>query len=947
MNFKSLLLFAVSICLSFLSMAQGTISGTMVDEGTGEPLLFANIVIQGTTEGVSTDLEGKYQIELDAGTYNLEASYTGYQTKTIQEVEVKNGKITYLDIALSDATVELGVEVVVKAAVIERSENAVMLLQKRSEKIQDGISAQEMSRYAVGSVAAAMSKVTGASVEDGKYINIRGLGDRYSISQLNGLNLPSIDPYRNSAQLDLIPTNLLENLITAKTFTPDQPGTFTGGNLDIKTKSFPERELLSVSVSVGYNPQNNLVNDFLTYRGSDSDWYGYGKSDRMRPSILDDPKSQNFLSRDAELQAFRGNEDAANTIDQAARAFDYQFTPDRKTSPVDHGISISYGNNYSLGSGQLGLILSGSFKRTFSQVPNGINARWELFDLNSDNLLNRGQYNNQRSQESPVVNGMAGLAYKFNASNTIDFKVLYNHTAEKEVDLIVGPDGQNIESPDEKRGRGLMYNEREMINYQLIGKHILSEANKITLEWAGSAVNSSLDQPNLRFFNGQFSQDLGTEGLTQNLEDPLFFWRDLTDHIYNGKVDLTIPFGKRESDKVKFGGFYSLKERDFNENQYSLLQSPSSIRFSGDFEEAFGPENTGVIGEEEARSGSIRYIVGNFIEDSTVPTNSYLGEEEVIAAYGMLTYNLGNKLKFVGGLRYETTDISVESKNELVPDSVRFSSIDKANWLPSLNFIYSLTEDMNLRATYSQTIARPNLREIGPFASFDPLRNEFFVGNQRLTNTDVQNTDLRWEWFFNPGEIVAVSGFYKNFENPIALTYRRASNPEFQYVNVANASIYGLEFEVRKNLAFIAPTLKQFKVGANLAFIQSDQDVKGETGLEPESRPFTGQAPLLANINLNYDNPDAGLDLTLAYNYVGDKLAIIGREGTPDYFERARNLLDFTARKKFQNMSIGLSIKNILNATWLTSNEFKGNEYIFDQYQRGTSFGLSLSYDLL
>lgn len=946
MNFKQLSLFALALCFSMSAFAQGALSGKMVDEATGEPLLFANLLIVETAEGVATDLDGNYQLDLAPGTYTLEASYTGYQTKRIEEVTIEEGETTYLDIALSDAAVDLGVEVVVTAEVIERSENAVMLLQKRSEKIQDGISSQEMSRYGVGNVAAAMTKVTGASIEDGKYINIRGLGDRYSISQLNGLNLPSIDPYRNSAQLDLIPTNLLDNLITAKTFTPDQPGTFTGGNLDIRTKSFPEREVLNVSISVGYNPQNNLIDDFLTYDGSDRDWIGYGSADRQRPDILNDPKTQEFLGRDAELQAFRGNEDAANTIDAVANAFDYQFTPDRTTSPVDHGISFSYGNNYAIGTGQLGLILSGGYKRTFTHVPDGLNGRWELFDLNSANLLNRGLYDNQRSEESPVVNGMVGLAYKFNPSNTIDFKVLYNHNTEKQVDLIVGPDGQNIEAPDEKRGRGLLYNEREMINYQLIGRHVLSESSKIAIDWAGSLVNSSLDQPDLRFFNGQFSQDLGTEGLTQNLEDPLYFWRDLTDNIFNGKVDLTIPISGAESNKVKFGGFYSLKDRDFNEFQYSLIQSPNAIRFSGDFDEAFGPDNNGVIRTDEGRNG-LRYIVGNYIENTTVPTNSYVGEEEVIAAYGMLTYNLGENLKFVGGVRLETTDINVESKNELAPDSVRLATIDKVNWLPSLNFIYSLTEDMNLRATYSQTIARPNLREIGPFASFDPLRNEFFVGNQRLTTTDVQNADVRWEWFFNPGEIIALSGFYKNFDNPIALTYRRASNPEFQYVNVESGYIYGLEFEVRKGLGFLAPALEDLKLGTNLALIQSDQDVKDETGLEPESRPFTGQAPLLANVNLNYSNQDMGLDVTLAYNFVGDKLAIIGREGTPDYFERARNMLDFIASKQFDKVTVGLSAKNLLDATWLISNEFKGNEYIFDRFQRGISFGLSLSYDLL
>ncbi|MEL6926482.1 MAG: carboxypeptidase-like regulatory domain-containing protein, partial [Bacteroidota bacterium] len=295
---KKILNLAILAFLPFLLNAQGTISGTILDEKYGDPLIGANVVIEGTTTGASTDFDGKYSFDLEAGTYNIVMSYIGYQDKTIQEVIVKEGEITYLDGALSDEAQELDLNVVVKAKAIERSENALLMLQRKSDKIQNGISSQEMSRLAVGNAAKAMGKVTGTSVVDGKYVYVRGLGDRYSIAQLNGLMLPSIDPYRNSVQLDLIPTSLLDNIITAKNFTPDQPATFTGGNLNIKTKSLPEREIFKVSISTEFNPQNNLIDNFLTYDdGVDTDWLGYGAAQRARPDFLDDPEVSQFLDQ--------------------------------------------------------------------------------------------------------------------------------------------------------------------------------------------------------------------------------------------------------------------------------------------------------------------------------------------------------------------------------------------------------------------------------------------------------------------------------------------------------------------------------------------------------------------------------------------------------------------------------------------------------------------------
>ncbi|MEO1624471.1 MAG: carboxypeptidase-like regulatory domain-containing protein, partial [Bacteroidota bacterium] len=261
---------------------QGTIRGTVSDKSTGEVLMFSNVVVKGTDPiiGGQTDLDGNYTIKLAPGTYDLEFSYVGYTTQTVTGVEVKENDITIFDFLMSSDAVELDLDIVVQAERIDRTENALLVLQMKAPAIQDGISAQEISRYGSSNAAESMKRVTGASVQDGRYIVVRGLGDRYSNAQLNGLQLPSTDPYRNSTQLDLIPANVLDNVIASKTFTPDMPGNFAGGNVNIKTKSFPERFTLSASLSASYNTQSSFIDDFLTHQGGDTDWLGYDDGTR-------------------------------------------------------------------------------------------------------------------------------------------------------------------------------------------------------------------------------------------------------------------------------------------------------------------------------------------------------------------------------------------------------------------------------------------------------------------------------------------------------------------------------------------------------------------------------------------------------------------------------------------------------------------------------------------
>jgi outer membrane receptor protein involved in Fe transport len=939
----------------------GTIRGTVTDSETGELLMFANVIIQDTDPpiGTQTDLDGAYELSSPAGIIAVEVSYVGYSNKVITDIEVKDGEVTVIDIALGEDALDLE-EIVVKAERLDRTENALLALQRKAPGIQDGISAQEISRYGSSNAAESMKRVTGASVVDGKYVYVRGLGDRYSSAQLNGQELPSTDPYRNSSQLDLIPANLLENIIASKSFTPDQPGSFTGGNVNIKTKSFPERFTLSFSSGVTYNTISSFQDDFLSYNGGSNDWLGFDDGTREIPSVIIDPKNREELTDGLNVRA-RSDESLANILDVTSNSVNPEMAPITDNSGINHSLAFSVGNQFDVGGHPLGLLAGVNYRRSFSAygMDEGISSYYELIaDSNSPNGFSMNEqfnYVTSRGTDNPQIGGLFNLAYKFGASNTnkVSFNFLYNHDAEKSAAFGTGPNPDLLTGTNELESRVLSWKEREMSSLQLTGEHVLSFLNNAVLEWGGSIVNSNQIEPDLRFFANSFRDNSdGTRNHFINpsqVDLPFHMWRTLDDQQQLGKADLTIPFlqSRSKGNKFKIGYLYKNKDRNFEELRYQFQNKDSNTEsYQGDPLTFFGPENVGIVRVDTTGSGNLRYRSGLFLSDETRPENRYIGQEEVTAYYAMGTYDL-NKLRIIAGARVEETNIVV--------NSIDTGRINATDVLPSLSLTYRASENMNFRAGASQTLARPNLREIAPFSSFEFIGGFIFTGNPEIERTLVQNYDLRWEWFPNAGELIAISAYYKNFENPIVSRFIPESlNAEVKFDNEESGRVYGVELELRKSLAFIADALRNFKFSTNLSFIQSEVDINAEElaviQRNPEfgdTRPFPGQSDILFNAALNYQNLENGLDAILSFNYFSERLAIIGRNGTPDIYEQPRPQLDFSIKKTFQeNFQAKFSVQNILDTNYRTSMSFGGEEYVVIEYPRGLSFGLSLSYTI-
>lgn len=940
------------ILISFnLSAQTGTIRGTITDNTTGELLFFTNVIIKGSDPviGVQTDLDGKYELEVSEGVYELEVSYIGYNTSTITGVEVKSGQVTVLDFLLESSSLVLA-EVVIEAARIDRTENAILVLQRKSSTIQDGISAQEISRYGSSNAAESMKRVTGASVIDGKYVVVRGLGDRYSAAQLNGLPLPSTDPYRNSTQLDLIPANLMENVIASKSFSPNQPGNFTGGNVDIRTKSFPERFTMSFSLTGSYNDQSSFNDRFLTYEGGKMDWLGFDDGSRKIPAILTDQKVRDELTPSLATRA-RRNPELATLLDESVKSLNPRMAPFAEQVGLNHGVAFSIGNQWKLFNNPIGVLLGVNYNRRYEHYNDGIFANWLLSDPNASGLGINRELLETRSVDNPQFGGLLGLAYKFANSQKISFNFLYNHDAEKDTRFLDGP-FPAILSSGLFQSRGLSFLEREIQSYQLSGEHLIGKKG-FKIDWSGGFITTSQLEPDLRFFANSYSvqNEVDTSYFILPSEYPLpfRFYRDLKDEQLVGKIDFTLPFAqdKSKANKIQFGALYQTKDRTFFEDRFQYQRPSTASAYSGNTDSFFGPSNTGILDFNQSNN---TYTFGLFVADVTRPENSYTGTETISAAYGMVTYDL-NKLRIVAGARLEDTDISVISAAEGTPEG----KIDQLDILPSLNLIYHLKDNMNLRASYSNTLARPNMRELAPFSAFEFIGGFLYTGNPNLTRTLAQNYDFRWEYYPAPGELLAVSLYYKNFIDPIVQVFvpEAANKDEIQFENVTNALVIGAEFEFRKDLGFISPALQKLKFTTNFSIIYSEVEIpEGELDnietFNPEkgdTRPLQGQSPILLNSGLNYVDSEKGLDIIVSYNVFGDRLDAASFGGQPDVYERSRGQLDFSLQKSLGER-IGLKVfaNNILDPDYLKSMEFKDQEFVIQRYQRGRVIGASISY---
>ncbi|MCF6171062.1 MAG: TonB-dependent receptor [Bacteroidales bacterium] len=927
------LIFLITITLSGFTQ-NGIIRGKITDAETGGELIGASVLIQGTYQGSSADLDGNYAIEpVASGTYSLRCSFISYETQNITGVQLAEGEVRVINFQLSPSSIGLQ-EVVVEAKAIRNTESSLLTMQKKSASLTNGISAQQIARSGDSDAAGAVKRISGVSVEGGKYVYVRGLGDRYSKTTLNGCEIPGLDPERNTVQMDIFPTSAIENMVVYKSFSA-RLNPFTGGLIDIVTRDFPEKFFVSFSASFEYNTLSSFNSDFLSYSGGKYDGIGF------------DDGSRDFPVQPTDIPNYPSDRDA---IDQLTKKFNKVMDVEKQPSLMNQQYSFAVGNLTTLFGKQFGFNFGLNYKKDNYYFSNGQRGIFQLTDPDAGNLNTEQIYNETAGLTETLIGGLANLNLKLNADNRIGYVLLVNHSGVK---TAYYRDGQK---PSDEIGmyiqsRELGFQERSIIANQIKGRHFFNSFFKLGMEWISSLTVSSLDEPDLRFFTNSFYPDLNGDARYEinpsKYKVPSRYKRGMRELNLDNKVDFTLPFQFNNApSKLRFGLAFVLKKREFTEEKIDYLAQVQY--YNGNVSDYLDDAN---IGQNHPLYDPLtRQNYGLYVQNSTDLRNSYDAAQSIFAAYVSADVRLAPGLRLEAGVRFEKNRMEVGSRKK----GIDKGSLDDADFLPAINLTYTLAENMNLRFAYTRTLSRPSFREIAPFASFSPVAPTI-VGNPDLRRTLIDNIDLRWEYFMKPGELVSFSLFYKSFKDPIEMVDNPlAANPEISYQNVDRARNYGFEFEIRKSLDFIN-ALRNLKIGINFSYVESEvsidanelESIRALVPDYPDTRPLFGQSPYIFNTILGYDSKPLGLSANLVFNVIGERIVLVTKGGTPDIIEQPFPQLDFNIQKTVgKHLTLSLKAKNLLNSAHNEVYEFEGKVYPYYTYSVGQFFGFGVSYNL-
>ncbi|MGY5851553.1 TonB-dependent receptor domain-containing protein [Salegentibacter sp. F14] len=930
-------------CL-FISLAQaqsGTISGSIFDVEANDVMPFANVTLKGTNTGTTSDFEGDFSLNTAPGTYIVVFSFVGYETLEVTDVVVEKGEVTTLNVEMKSSAGALD-EVVITTTTARDTEASVLNMQRNAVNLTDGLSSQTFDKIGAGEVSSAVKTIPGVSVQGGKYVYVRGLGDRYTKSILNGMDVPGLDPDRNTLQMDIFPTNILDNVIVIKSLTADNPADFTGGMVNIITKDFPSREEYSVSFGATYNPSMHFNSDFLKYEGGKTDFLGFDDGTRDRP-----------VNRN---QSFPRPFDNDAALTRITERFNPTLGGTRKKNNMDFSLGFTAGNQYEVGkkNNKLGYFASLSYKNTSEYFEDLENNSWlkpretSELELRPARLLS-----GDVGKENVLISGLTGLALKTKQSK-YQLNLLHIQNGES----TAGNFEEEILVSDAIRvfRDNLEYTQRSITNALLSGKHTNKDASWTT-QWKLSPSFSHVYDKDVRITAFEYNPSNNTYSIRpSSSESPTRIWRNLEEINLAGKVNLTKRhqlFGRDAS--LKFGGGYTYKQRDFTIDQYQILiQGSISQSFDGDPNQVLAPGNIWTTENQ----------VGSYINGFYEPANTYDAFNTNASAYVSEEFNVTENLKAILGLRLEKFDLTYTGQNNLGDLILKDEHlIDKTDLFPSANFIYSLNNDSNLRLSYGRSTARPSFKEASIAQIYDPLTKRTFIGNINLQPTYVDNIDVRYELYGNDAQFFAISAFYKKFTDPIELSiYSDFSADNFQPRNVNDATVLGTEIEIRKNFRFITETLRKLSINLNISVIDSkvemDRSPSGEfesrqRNLRPGeefdgTRQLQGQSPLLINAGFDYTDPESGWQAGIFYNTQGKTLELVGLGTVPDVYTMPFHSLNFNLNKSFgeeKNSTISLKVSNILGDNIESRFQSYGaKDQIFSLKNPGTPISLSYSY---
>ncbi|MCG3147968.1 MAG: hypothetical protein PCFJNLEI_01409 [Verrucomicrobiae bacterium] len=927
----------------------GGIRGNVFDKDLAVPLGNVWVTIEELRLRTSTTTEGNFVFEqVQPGTYTLSFSKDGYQRQILPPVTVQAGSLAEVRCELSFEVNDLEEFIVRPLETSTGTELGLLEVRQEAPALSDAISADFIKKSGASTAASALKLVVGTSVQDGKYVVIRGLSDRYTVTQLNGVRLPTADAEKRAVQLDQFPGAMIESITVSKTFTPDQQGDATGGSVNIKTRAVPEELILSVSGAVEYNTQTTGRDDFLTYRGGGAP--ASGMSDRGLPAGVSKERFPNYAGPTTD--PLQGAERLPNA--QYIDALTESFAPVMGTSQTSVG--PNYSGGFTVGDKHLvadeialGWIGGFSYRRKYQAYPdsqfNIVNGTRAGEPLNTTY-----RFKETRGQDEVLWAAVAGLGLEIGKDHSVALNYSRTQTANDQAVLQVGAEGPN----SIRVNQALRYQERLADSLQLRGDHKFTGFHDIVVDWSVARSTTTQDEPDFRAFRESIDTRFDFHTIPGSQFDyPRRVFRTIEETSDQALFNVAIPFTQwtETEGKIKFGPFVDITDRDLQQDSFFYNFAPQAgsgqvvgnnaalLNYSGPgyYADVFlRPHRVGLATNGAPALNQLLW----YLEHPQGIDADYTGRQEINAVYLMAELPLTSKLKLIGGVRVEKTDLQIDVTADIItvpqigPDGDTFfvdlpgnslsTQIESTDYLPALGLHYEVITNLFVRAAYSQTIARPTFRELAPLRSYDFIGGDVFIGNSALQLSHIENYDLRAEWFRRPGDVLAASVFYKDIQDPIEqITFDVSGGDRYsQRVNYPDGKLYGIEGEWRQQLDIFHEALADFTFGMNASYIissvtlpDSERERLQAAGINKKTRPMLGQPDFLINANLVYDNKNSGTSVGLFYTRTGDAL-ISGESRTgvyiPNLYELGSDNLDFSVEQKLgKNWRVTFRAKNL------------------------------------
>lgn len=900
------LLFALLAALTFaapLAAQPGQIAGRVVDAATGRPVPAARVAVTGLQLAGNSGVDGRYTINgVPAGARSLTVSALGYGTKTVTGVQVPAGGTATLDVALSAATLLLeGVTVTAQA---ERGSVTQALDEQRTAVgVVSALGAEQIARSPDGDAAQAIRRVSGVTVQDGRYVVVRGLSERYTTASLNGARLPSPEPERRVVPLDLFPAGLLQTVSTTKTFTPNLSGDFSGALVNIRTREFPAEPFFTLSTSAGYNPDVAGKSLLLPPLGR-VDYLGFGGGRGLPADV-------------ARFGDFQGRTISNAEYNSMVGSFRRVWLPEEQTGGLNGSMAMSLGGTQPVLGRDLGYVGSFSYSRDYELLKDHRRAQVLLTDAATQEVREVDRFTGDVGRVGVLWGGVLNLGTALGDDHRLSLNNTYNQSSESEARA----DSGTLEIT----GSELIINrlrlvERSVRSNQLRGEHRLGRSN---LEWAVTSSGVTRDEPD------RSEWVLDTSGGTRRWlaisnEAAVRTFGALREDSWEGQADYHLRLGGADRHRLSFGAMGRMTDRDADNTSYSI----SALGLPAD-----------ATGQSPAEIFDGRYTGADDRYFLVVPLGvggSYAAEDRLAAGYGMLEYALTDRVRVIGGARVERSEVTVTS-------DPTFGEVDTANpsytdVLPSLAVNVDVTDRQKLRFSASQTLARPEYRELSDIAFRDVIGEELVRGNPELRRSLIQNYDARWEWYPAADEIVSVALFAKRFDDPIERIYLNTSGSRIvSFANAERALNYGVELELRKSLGMLGGLGESLTLLTNATVVRSDVRTVGEDA----DRAMVGQSPYVVNAGFAYAPADGRTSATVLYNVFGRRITSAGAGAFPDVYEVPRHVLDFSLRQRLgERFSVKLDAENLLDAR----TEFTQGGVVRQSYRTGRAFSLGVSW---